>query len=256
MASNGNGNGGGANGGSGSSGSGVGGSGGGNGGGGSGTAREAAAMQQALAGNRGTNVKTKNFSGYKKQKSTVHPLNFIEAAVNPDEASEMFDKMIELHGISPADDIKYSDAMDTIYMIFYLRHASGKMNMTDTIKGYGGVEIEMPKIAEVLSAKVGTEYRRWIRGMSDIFWDMATINNERFFPCFRMRQRDLSLPTVDEAIAAMDGMDKCTKTNTKDTQRNFAVRGLHLRYQSNVPVGAEIANIPLGLLPSIEGNGS
>jgi hypothetical protein len=212
----------------------------------SGTDAAAKDMQKSLGGLKGTRVATKNFSGYMVQKSTVHPLNFSLAAVNPDRAIELFDEMVEKNGIAPSDPQRYSDAMDTIYSVFYTRHASPNMSMKDVVMGYGGVRIDLSVIASVLKDEVGTDYRRWVRGVSDTFYLMAITNFERFRWMFEKRQKELLLPTVEDAIAAMDGMDGCTMLSFNDVQRGNAIRQMHLKYQGR-NVTSRIMELPMGI---------
>jgi len=212
----------------------------------SGTDGAAKEMQKSLGGMKGTRVMTKNFSGYMVQKSTVHPLNFSLTAVNPDRASELYDEMIEKNGITPSDPQKYSDAMDTIYSVFYMRHASPNMSMKDVVIGYGSVRIDLSVVAGVLKDEVGTDYRRWVRGISDTFYLMAITNPERFRWMFEKRQKELLLATVEDAIAAMDGMDGCTMLSINEVQRGHAIRQMHLKYQSRNATG-RIMDIPMGI---------
>jgi len=211
----------------------------------SGTDLAARDTQQRLAGSGRTRVSSKRFTGYVKTKTTVPSLNFSFAAVNPEEAIDMLDDMVEAHGITAADPAKYTDMMDSIYSIFYENDASPEMNMAGEITGYGGVVVKMPIIREILSPKVGTNYRRWVRGCADFFWEMATTNTERFSEMFERRQKEWNLSTVSDAIGAMDGMDKCSRLSPDAVQRNVAARNLKLRTQG-APQSARVAGAAFG----------
>jgi len=200
----------------------------GNGRGASGTDEAARRVQAELAGNRGSRVQTKSFSGYTRRKSSVSPLNFSVSAVDPEVAYELFDDMLDALGVPVTKPEERTDMMDTIYSVFYRRHASRNTKLEDVVVGYGGVECDLTLVRDVLSPVVGTDYRRWIRGMSDLFYNMATVNFERFSAMFEQRQKEWKLATVRDAISAMDGMDMCSFTSVDEVQRNVVARELRL----------------------------